>query len=463
MKQVAVGHGRFCEIQPLEGRTLLAGIPLGLSTLSTPLGNELRITGTNRSDVISISRAHNGGVNIRTGTGWSTTWTGKASTILIDGRAGNDKITVGSNIWTPCILYGGSGNDTLTGGTGNDRLYGGGGANSLNGGGGNDVMVGVGDGTDRMSGGKGLDSFWLDASVRQAVTDLSAGEASAGAMHRIDAFDVATSGGLRSISISSARPTATATVGMQQLGDPALTGAASGYRTFSNDPLFSKFGPRPDDVIQGQLGDCYLLASLASIAKADPNVIRQQMVDLGDGTYAVQFNRDSVSTYVRVDSELPTTSWGGLAYAQLGAQKSLWVAIYEKAYAIFRRGDSNYASLAGGFMSDVYSDMGLSNNSTFTASSGQSLLAQLRDELGAGEAVTFGTQTRIAPGIPVIGGHAYSVDQVFADSSGNLTGLRLRNPWGIDGAGRDSSNDGYVTLTASQTISAFWFACTAQI
>jgi hypothetical protein len=433
-------------MQPLEPRLLMAAVPNTLSTVSTPLGTELRITGTAGNDSISIARV-NGALQVKNSTGWSTSWNGSAASIRIDGLGGNDKLAVSSNLYTPVVLRGGAGNDTLIGGSGHDRLYGAGGTDVCSGGAGDDVIVSVGESlSDKSTGGAGFDSFWVDAASTEIVTDLSADESSAGALHRIKSF----SGGV-GVTLSS-----------YKLSDPALTSAAASYQKFSTRPLFSKYGPRVEDVTQGQLGDCYLLASLASVAKVKPQVIRQTIADLGDGTYAVQFSVGTAKVFVRVDADLPVDSSKRLAYAQLGQQSSVWVAIMEKAYAFFREGDANYGSIEGGFMGDVYEELGLSHDSIFSASTGQSLLHQLHDALMSGDAVTFGTKTKIAAGVPVVAGHAYLVDKVLTDSSGAVTALRLRNPWGVDGAGKDEANDGYVTLTASQALSAFWFACTAQ-
>jgi hypothetical protein len=46
--------------------------------------------------------------------------------------------------------------------------------------------------------------------------------------------------------------------------------------------------------------------------------------------------------------------------------------------------------------------------------------------------------------------------QVIADAAGTLKSLVLRNPWGMDGAGSDGRNDGYVTLTAAQAYASWW-------
>jgi hypothetical protein len=442
-------HGaRRFEMQGLEPRLLMAAVPTTLSTASTSLGTQLRIIGTNGNDSISISRTTSG-LLIKNSTGWSTIWAGTATVIRMDGLAGNDKLSVSSNLYTPVALHGGLGNDTLIGGSGHDRLYGGAGTDVASGGAGNDLISSIGDSlADKSTGGSGLDSFWIDSASTETVTDLSSAESSAGALHRVKSF----SGGV-STTLSSIK-----------LSDPALTSSASSYANFSTRPLFSKYGPKVEDVTQGQLGDCYLLASLASVAKVNPELIRQTIADLGDGTYAVQFMVGTTRTFVRVDADLPVNSSSQVAYAQLGQQSSLWVAIMEKAYAFFRSTSASYASIEGGYMGDVYDDMGLANDSIFSASSGQSLLQQLKDALAAGEAVTFGTKSTITSGIPVVGGHAYLVDQVTVDSTGGVTGLRLKNPWGVDGAGNDGNTaDGYVTLTTSQAMSAFWFACTAEV
>jgi hypothetical protein len=426
----------------------MAVTPLSLASVATSLGTELRINGTTGSDVISLARTTGGGLLVKNSTGWSKTWTGTAATIRVDGLGGNDKISVSSGLYTPVVLLGSAGNDTLIGGSGHDRLYGGAGTDVCSGGAGNDVIASIGDSTsDKSTGGAGLDSFWIDSAGTELVTDVSSEESAAGALHRVKSF--ANGVGL--------------TLTSNRLSDPALTSAAKSYANFSTRPLFSKYGPRVSDVTQGQLGDCYLLASLASVAQADPNIIRQRIADLGDGTYIVQFNVGATRSFVRVDADLPLNSSMDLAYAQLGHQSSLWVAIVEKAYAFFRNGDARYASIEGGYMGDVYEDLGLNTDSIFSASTGQSLLLQLKDALDGGEAVTFGTSTKIVSGVPVVTGHAYVVDKVLTNSSGGVTGLRLINPWGVDGAGSDGVDDGYVTLTASQALSVFWFACTATV
>jgi hypothetical protein len=241
----------------------------------------------------------------------------------------------------------------------------------------------------------------------------------------------------------------------QDQPDPTPTwSVAAGVQwvSYADRPLFSEFGPSPDDVRQGGVGDCYYLAVLSSIANIDPTMIRERVVDLGDGTYCVQFEKHGNSVFVRVDAQL--AQLGGsdfLPYAQLGAQDSLWVAIMEKAYAFFRSGAGTYDSIEGGWMTESYSALGTVGLSTFQAAGPTTLLQLIDKDLKAGKSVTYAVATP-APDSNLAGYHAYSVDRVVNNSSGVATHLRLRNPWAVDGYGEttDGANDGYVTITAQQ-------------
>jgi hypothetical protein len=51
---------------------------------------------------------------------------------------------------------------------------------------------------------------------------------------------------------------------------------------------------------------------------------------------------------------------------------------------------------------------------------------------------------------------------VDTDAEGHKT-LVLRNPWGIDGAGNDGKDDGYVRLTPAQALGSFWAVISAVV
>jgi hypothetical protein len=233
------------------------------------------------------------------------------------------------------------------------------------------------------------------------------------------------------------------------------------YERFADRPLFADGGPSPDDVRQGSVGDCYFLAVLGSVAKADAARVREHIVDLGDGTYCVEFLDTATRSpaFVRVDNQLGRFfDMTQLAYADLGRQDSMWVAVMEKAYAMFRTAAGSYASVAGGWMTEAYAALGVTNSvSTFTAASPAALLQALGAQLKAGKSVTFGTVAEPAAQSGLVGNHAYAVDAVITNSKGVPTHVRLRNPWGVDTyeGGNDANGfDGYVTITAQQAFAS---------
>jgi len=243
-------------------------------------------------------------------------------------------------------------------------------------------------------------------------------------------------------------PTPTPTPGLPPIAaEPALSFSFLHYQDFSKDPLFATSGPLENDVKQGASGDCWLLATLASVAKVDPSEIRNLVTAVGDGTYEVKFDIKGKFTTVRVDGQLPATADGTLAYAGLGTGGSIWVAIVEKAYAAVRTNAASYASLDSGWMDEAFAILGDTSASSFAADNAQSLLSTLSKDLSAGDSIVMGIN-QAADGAQLVAGHAYTVDSVTADASGNSVSLRLRNPWGVGG----TNNDGYVTITGQQAL-----------
>ena len=133
----------------------------------------------------------------------------------------------------------------------------------------------------------------------------------------------------------------------------------------------------------------------------------------------------------------------------------------EKAFAYFRTNTVAYGELSGGWMDEASTALGLGDISRYYSSGEQTLINLVASELAAGRAVTYACGT-IVGGAPLVTYHAYSVESIGYDANGNATTIRLRNPWGVDGAGSDGANDGYVTITAAQAHACF-LALTAAI
>ena len=192
---------------------------------------------------------------------------------------------------------------------------------------------------------------------------------------------------------------------------------------------------------------------LASVAKLDPSLIRKDVVANGDGTFTVDFLNGKTQNQIRVNADLPVWPGGELAYAGLGVQNSLWVAVVEKAFAVYRTHSDSYASIGGGWMNEVFSDLGLKNQTIIAAATATALSNLIKADVKANDFVTYATDDSIVGGAPLIADHAYMVDGVNTDAHGNVVSIRLRNPWGNGGPAIDGAfDDGYVTITPAQAL-----------
>lgn len=275
------------------------------------------------------------------------------------------------------------------------------------------TIMGVGlDATSVTSAGSNV-SVWIDS------TDAFSGS---GTVHRVSAF----AGGVtKAVGASLANPRDSGAV---RKVSQSLWGA----------------GPDADDVNQGQVGDCYFLSSLSAFADTSPSVLLESAVDMGDGTYAVQFTKQNRATYVRVNNALP--SYGaGFRFAQPGESGATWAMVMEKAFAYWRKGLNTYASISGGWMGEVYSALGVSWAGIDMNANQQNMYSQLAGKLADGKAVTFGTNG-VSPNL--VRSHAYSLVSVNIDGSGNAT-FTVRNPWGVSGNALENG-DGYATLSYNQ-------------
>jgi hypothetical protein len=370
--------------------------------------NQLTITGTSGADSIYVSQSGNT-ISVTAG-GKTTSYSGSYGNIVVKGGDGNDTITIASSVNIDTLIYGGSGNDTLQ-----------------NLGSGHNTIVAIGGGYDTLQGNGWSTSYWADTSD---AVNAGSSERNAGRVHQVASFWNGVSTELNG----------------QNLSDPSGTGATTRLTSSS----FWGTGPKMEDVVQGQLADCWVVGALQTMAFQNPDRLRELAVDLGDGTYAIQFTKNGATQYVRVDGDLAANGpyANGINYAHPGASGNQWAAIFEKAYAEIGTGAWSYSSLNYGWFGGVLSSLGYSVSS-FSTSDPNSLYNSISNALNSGKGVTLGTAKSVW-NVPLIGDHTYTAVKAWKDSSG--TGwVTLRNPWGYDGAGWDSNtNDGYVTLTVNQ-------------
>jgi hypothetical protein len=384
----------------------------------TPRGSltQLTITGTTGNDSIVV--AQSGSTFTIVANGSTQTVTGNFAQLAIYGEAGDDSITVQASVNITTMLYGGSGNNTIVD-LSPKKGY----------------IVTIDSGTDNVTGNGINTSFWVNPSD---TVNASATEKAGGDIHKVTGFyqPVTTTPG--------AAGYVSTTLDGSKLPDPT----DSGTLVTMDNSLWGT-GPTMSDVNQGSVGDCYFLAPLQSMALMQPAKLQELAVDLGDGTYAVQFQRNGTTSYVRVDGDLPAGYFDGLAYAHPTNGGPMWTAIMEKAYALFRTGANTYDSLNWGWTGTTFSDFGVGSFMFSSSNGATSIWTQLTTALAGKKAVAAITNGTIASSAPLIGSHAYSV--VSTSIIGGVQYLTLRNPWGIDGAGNDSNpNDGLVQVTLAQ-------------
>jgi hypothetical protein len=207
------------------------------------------------------------------------------------------------------------------------------------------------------------------------------------------------------------------------------------------------------DVSQGAVGDCYFMASLASVAQRTPSAIESMFIDNGDGTFTVRFYQSATMTqYVTVDRYLPTRDAAGdRLFASYGtdndnATNELWVALAEKAYAqinesgwIIQDGTNSYQGISGGwgangiahitgletFQSPMQAaiTIGISSTKLPTTLSSSQVIAKL----AAGKLVTLTSNVETS-NTSIPGNHVFTVTGYNA-TTGKFS---VFNPWGYD-------------------------------
>lgn len=204
--------------------------------------------------------------------------------------------------------------------------------------------------------------------------------------------------------------------------------------------------PSPADVVQGGIGDCYLLAAMAAVAKANPSVIENMIKDNGDGTFDVTMYKDTAligtkleKRVVRVTNEFPLDKDGNPIYAKkatgLDGKVALWVMLIEKAYAQREGGYDEIESGDGGaalqvLTGQVSTKHELDDFAEFQIRATLKVLTQNSYAVTASPRRT-GDDSDLAKeqdAAGIIRKHAYTVLRYDED----VDKVILRNPWGRD-------------------------------